>query len=263
LVIIFQKDSNNLTAAHELAHQWFGNSATALDYRDAWLSESWATLAEALWQEHLGGYKSYINEQNSKLDLYMKNIVKLEGVLPIYDFPRAYPASNYPTTIYYKGSIILGMLRYKIGDTLFDRAMTGFLKKYKYSNLNTATLQTFFEQITQTKLGQFFDQWIYGPGWPKLRVSLLYKGKQDDEYLGQTVKIFQNKTDGWGYQHGGFFFDLPLELTFHRKDGSKRDTVVWMNGDIKEIELNNELVIGWKLIKVLISDNDGADKYIV
>ena len=41
--------------AHELAHQWFGNSLTVGRWRDIWLHEGFACYAEWLWSESSGG----------------------------------------------------------------------------------------------------------------------------------------------------------------------------------------------------------------
>lgn len=237
-----KKDSTNLTAAHELSHMWLGDAVTPYDFRDAWLNESWATFSESLWREHLGGFNSYLYEQENKMNLYFNNIVKIEGVIPLYDFVRNSSTSNYPTTIYYKGADVVGMLRYLIGDSVFFSGMKGFIKKYKYINMNSQNLQRIFEQYSGKKLDEFFNQWVYSPGWPKVKATLIYNDVQNSEYISESIKLEQIKTDGWGYDKAGYFLNFPIEVTFKRKDGSQRDTVVWMNGDIKLIPLNNEPV---------------------
>src|SRR5207247_1547073 len=47
-------DERTTVVAHELAHQWYGDSVSVRDWHDIWLNEGFATYAEWLWQEHLG-----------------------------------------------------------------------------------------------------------------------------------------------------------------------------------------------------------------
>jgi aminopeptidase N len=232
-----QKDSVNLTAAHEMSHQWFGDMVTPLDYRDVWLNESFATYSESLWKEHLFGFSSNLNEQRVKMSKYFNNIVKLEGVIPLWDFPRTMATTNYPVTIYYKGAVVLGMLRYKLGDTDFFRILKAYLKKYKYNNLNTSDLKDNFEKEAGASLTTFFDQWIYGKGWPKIKVNVQVNDAPENKKTLNNIIIEQEATNEWG-----IFLDLPINLTIKKLNGEIIDTVITLNGTSKQINFDNFLL---------------------
>lgn len=165
-------DTVNATAAHELAHQWFGDLVTPRDFRDAWLNEGFATFCETLWAEELGGNAPYLSSQTTKLNSYLTTDSKAEGVLPLYNFPRATPSSNYPSTIYDKGAVVLGMLRYELGDSIFFQGIQDYLRRYSYGNTTTDSLRAVLESHAGRSLGWFFDQWVLRAGWPVIRVDI-------------------------------------------------------------------------------------------
>ena len=51
---VFDSMPDEATLAHELAHQWYGDSVTLSTWPDIWLNEGFATWAEWLWSEHRG-----------------------------------------------------------------------------------------------------------------------------------------------------------------------------------------------------------------
>lgn len=213
--LIRTTDSINIVAAHELAHQWFGNLVTCRDFRDAWLNESFATYCESIWLEYLFGFDKYLENQKAKADRYLKSISKQEGVFPLYDFPRNPPSSNYPETIYQKGAVVIGMLRYELGDSLFFGALRYYLNKFAYSSASTEDLKNAIEEYTGKELDWFFNQWVYGKGWPVLICEDYWEGGHQSGFWRLQLHCFQSQQSEWG-----LFENIPIELNFKLKDGN-------------------------------------------
>ncbi len=206
------RDTVNTIAAHELLHQWFGDLVSPRDFRDTWLNESFATLGQSLWAEELGGKTAWLQEQSGDITQYISSDAPREGVFPIYDFDRQPPSSNYPGTIYEKGSAVLGMLRYELGDSAFFRGLRDYLTTNAYSTATTDSMQAALERSAGRSLQSFFDQWIYGKGWPMLTVNLATEPSSGGTRA--TVSIDQVQPADYGvYTH------LPVELGFRDPEG--------------------------------------------
>jgi aminopeptidase N len=210
-LVRFSTDTVNETGAHELAHMWFGDMVTPFDFRDAWLNESFATFCEAIWYEELFGFESYLDHLDFMRGFYITNQSgsKNEGVFPLYDFPRIPPSSNYPVTIYYKGGVIVSMLRYELGDSLFFASISKYLDSAKYGNATTEFLISVCEQVSGKELDWFFNQWIYSRGWLQLNVNFVPSGENYKLKLTQvqpfdTWEVFQN---------------VPVEIGFIDSEG--------------------------------------------
>ncbi len=219
------RDSINITAAHELSHHWFGNSVTPFDYRDAWFNEGFATFSEAIWYEHLFGFQRYLTDLAAKINYYLNSATKNEGVFPLYDFNRTPPSSNYPITIYYKGAAVAGMLRYELGDSLFFHAVRAYLDDKKYGNMTTSDFEEFLSNYTGENLQWFFNQWVFGKGFPIIEVTTYKSESSVKGYYKAELHVTQTQQQEWGiYKH------LPIELVFAGLNGSSVDTVFKMNG---------------------------------
>ena len=214
--------------AHELAHQWFGDYVTPTDFRHAWLSESFATYCEAIW---FGAFwdsnKDYLNELHNKRSNYINTVSKSDGILPLYDFPRDSPSSNYPQTIYQKGAVVLGMLRAELGDTIFFKSLRDYLERYKYSNATTENLLEIINENSEEKLNWFFNQWVYGKGWPKYEVETFLKD-------GKTVlKFMQVQDSDWG-----IFRNVNIEISY-RVGGEKKSKLISIENDEYEVVIDD------------------------
>lgn len=207
------KDTLCVTVAHELAHQWFGDLVTPYDFRDVWLNESFATYCENLWIEKNTDYLGYLDYLSQKINVYFKDIVPYEGVLPLYYFQKFSTSSNYPWTIYNKGSAIVALLRYHLGDSLFFKSIKEYLIKFAYNNASTDDLMNTINSVSNENYSWFFEQWVFNPEYPMIKV--FYNKKSDFEK--QYLRILQT-----GQR---IFKNLPVEVTFINNQGEKTNRV--------------------------------------
>jgi aminopeptidase N len=231
--LLSKADTFNEVAAHELAHQWFGDLVTCRDFRDAWLNEGFATYCESIWYDELYGSKYYLSKIRSDVLNYFSR-AKSEGVMPLYDFVRTSPSSNYPATIYFKGSSVLSMLRYELGDSIFFTAVREYLKNYQYSDATSEDLKEVFEDVSESDLDWFFDQWVYKPGWPQLSIKAKKINKGDGKFAA-NVEISQIQPASYG-----IYTQFPLTLRFWSGNKSM-DTIIMIKTEVMDIAIDSVL----------------------
>lgn len=204
------KDVPYTVVAHELAHSWFGNSVTPLDFRDAWLSEGFATYCEALYHQYLLGGDAYISKIENDAKIYMNNIAKNEGILSLYDFDRTPPSSNYPATIYNKGATVLYMLSQKMGVENFYEAVNDYLNTFRNGNASTFDFQQIMQSHTQENLEFFFNQWVYGKGFPEIDIEFHLCEDYSGEGICASGAIFK-QVQAAEY---GVYTSLPIIIQY-------------------------------------------------
>lgn len=158
---IFGLDTlDEATIAHELVHQWFGDSVSLADWRDIWLNEGIATYAEGLWLEHTDGPEA--------LDDWIRDWYPefAEGGYP----PPANPAADdlFTNSVYGWAAIAIHALRLEVGDEAFFDIWRTWHETYKYGNATTADFIAVAESVSGQDLGDFFDAWLYGDLIPPL-----------------------------------------------------------------------------------------------
>lgn len=224
------KDSMNSVAAHELAHMWFGDLVTPLDFRHAWLTESFATFSEALWYEFKQGKSQYLQYQEKQANGYMNSFSVAEGIFPIYDFVRTGNSSNYPRTIYEKGAVVLGMLRYIIGDSAYFASLKQYLNLFQYGNASSNDVITAFQSNTSLNLEPFFNEWIFGKGYALLDIDTVKN--DDDRSYSVTMRQVQN-IDWVSYT------TLPINIGFYNGQNLVGDTVVFLTQKEQKYTIDN------------------------
>ncbi|MGV0787273.1 M1 family metallopeptidase [Mycolicibacterium sp. XJ2] len=146
--------------AHELAHQWFGNSVTAKRWRHIWLHEGFACYAEWLWSENSGGRSAdewarhyYQRLADSPRDLILAD----PGARDMFD-----------DRVYKRGAMTLHVLRRHLGDDNFFALLRDWTARYRHSTVVTDDFTGLASHYADESLRPLWDAWLYSPQLPEL-----------------------------------------------------------------------------------------------
>ena len=176
---------NEGLVAHEIAHQWFGNSATEADWQHIWLSEGFATYFTQLYFEHAYG-RARMNEGMGRARESVLRFYGRQPNAPLVNPSITDPNQHLNANSYQKGAWVLHMLRYNIGDDAFWNGIRSYYEKYRNSNASSADLQKEMEAASGKDLSTFFEQWLYKAGQPMLEGSWAYNNGKITINLEQT-----------------------------------------------------------------------------
>lgn len=205
--------------AHELAHHWFGNNLTCKNLSYIWLNESFASYCMMLWEENRYGKEYFQSQTWLALQTYL-NFVRTSHIirpLEYHYFDSREQIYNNETT-YIKGAGVLHMLRWVLGDEHYFKALSYYLKKHEFSNVESGDLKTAIEEATGRNLQWFFDQWIWGAGHPTFEVSYTYLPER--KQIALSVDQVQPLVNGQG------IFQLPVEIRLDVK-GKSKTVEIW------------------------------------
>jgi aminopeptidase N len=146
--------------AHELAHQWFGNSLTLGRWQDIWLHEGFACYAEWIWSEQSGGPTA-----QERADEHHARLSDLDQDLLLSD-PG--PELMFDDRVYKRGALLLHALRLTLGDDAFFGLLRGWVERHAHGTVNTQALVEFAELTTGAELSPLFDAWLDREALPEL-----------------------------------------------------------------------------------------------
>lgn len=209
---------SNQLIAHELAHQWFGDKVTCGQWNDIWLNEGFATFGEHLANEkllmssadfltYLQGEKDYITSSPSG-SVYVAD-ANLGNINAIFNSRLSYA----------KGGYVVRMLKWVLGETAFYQAIKEYHARpnLAYNYAKTSDLTNSLFQSTGKDFTEFFNDWIYGQGYPTYDI----RWKQVGTFV--TFKAKQTQS------HSSVsFFEMPLPIK-----------VIGTSGQIAHLVLNH------------------------
>lgn len=202
--------------AHELGHQWFGNKITCGSWNDIWLNEGFATYLSGLVIENLDGNLQFKNWKNS---LITSVTSQTGGSVYIAESEVSNVNRIFSGRLTYnKGAMVVNMLRFKLGDTNFFQGLKNYLADtnlaYKY--VQTSDLKFHLEAVSGLSLTEFFDDWIYGQGYPSYQFQV-------QNLANNKVKITVNQTQS---HPSVSFFEMPIPVRLIGESGQELNIVL-------------------------------------
>jgi len=191
--------------AHEIAHQWFGNSASEASWNHVWLSEGFATYFSILYLEDVYGDE----KRKEEVLLDRKQVIEYfkKNPAPIVDNSIKDPMKVLSANSYQKGGWVLNMLRHKLGDETFWKGIRKYYETYKNSNAMTKDFRDVMEAVSGENLEEFFTQWIFTKGYPEIKWDWKYRSGK----LNINIKQLQKH----------HVFKFPMEIGIWSNDHQK------------------------------------------
>ncbi|CAF0711353.1 unnamed protein product [Brachionus calyciflorus] len=240
--------------AHEISHMWFGNLVTPKWWNDLWLNEGFARFAE-----HVGSdaVKKHWRMFDRLFDLLM-NVIQSDSsdtTRPVsldVNTPEEIDANIDPTITYGKGSSIVKMLLYVLGEDTFRNGIEKYFKKYAYQNVDQFDLwNTLYEQaknenkLTGVNITNVMTSWTKQKGHPVVHVKRI-----NSTHISVSQNRFVLDSNAAQSSLKDVLWYVPLTLSVEKigsKDSSFTnqvnpynlfDKIIWIDPSKYEVILN-------------------------
>ena len=214
--VSFMNNFSRGLIAHELAHQWFGDKITCGSWKDIWLNEGFATYLSSMVIENLDGQVAFITDKTNMINSITSQNT---GAVYLSDVEATNVNRIFSSRLSYnKGAMVLNMLRWKMGNTMFFQALKNYLADtnlaFKYAV--TSDFKSHVEAVYGSSLTEFFNDWIYGQGHPSYSISVQNLNNLQAKFIVNQTQ--SHSTVG--------FFDIPIPLRIFGTGSQQMDLVL-------------------------------------
>jgi aminopeptidase N len=153
--------------AHELMHQWFGDYVTCSTWSDIFINEGFASYGAYMATEEFRGLGS---ARALMQDVHDDVMAQPGGSIYFTDTSNVNRIFSGRLS-YDKGNAVIHSLRFELGDSVFYAGLRNFLTQFAFGNASIDDFKLSMENTSGKNLTDFFNQWIYGEGYPIIKAS--------------------------------------------------------------------------------------------
>ena len=156
---------------HEFGHEYFYGLLANNEREEAWIDEGFASFIARRWQEHYGpwGDKSrwnwyqHITPQYKLWEEPRRDVFELNR--NYYGERVSYNATKYDhsyrKSVYQKASLVYNVIRFALGDSLFDEVNRDFYQTWQFKHVNEDRYRASVEKVAKVDLSRQFEQWLH------------------------------------------------------------------------------------------------------
>lgn len=226
---------------HELAHSWWGNLATCRTAEDMWLNEGWAVYSEWLFNEFFSGKNQYMNLYRSTHKTNLRTAhIEDAGHWPLSGVPDAH---TYGYHSYSKAADFIHTLRHYLGDSLFFSGIRQALERNRFADWDAAMFRDTLSAATGQNLQDFFEHWIFQPGWPHFALDSFYTDQ------GICHVFIRQRLNG----RTQFCSGVPLSIGLLMPDWSIQKQTVTVDQELNHFQIP----VNQPPIQIIVNENEG------
>lgn len=150
--------SSEVVIAHELVHQWFGNSVSPAQWQDIWLNEGFATYLSYMWLEEKDGEAVFAAHMDEMYDFLVSIRAAPPATVPVEEM--------FSRTVYVRGAWALHALRLAVGDDVFTDILRAYYARYADANVTTDDFLAVAAEVSGRDVREIMEPWLYDEALP-------------------------------------------------------------------------------------------------
>ncbi|OLS28113.1 MAG: Leucyl aminopeptidase [Candidatus Heimdallarchaeota archaeon LC_3] len=206
---------------HELAHQWFGDLVVIKHWASAYLKEGMVTYLTSCYLEEFYGKDVHFLDMYNNQEYYLKEL-KTRYARPIVHNKYNYSFDLFDDHTYPGGAWRFHMIRRIIGDKLWWKTLTQYLTVNRHKSVESMNFIKALDEISGINFREFFDDWVFSPGVPDLKIQYSFNNKTKTKLVVLNVEQSQaimktNKDDSVQFDYDKLF-KLDFQIGWLDKD---------------------------------------------